>query len=246
VQEILQTGSFTVAALSNSLGVSADIYLGTISSANGSGYDCDFGLAVGHSGKAWAPIVNSRTMKIPKKGFQGEFSGRVTMTLELPGFNRAKNNQAAIAKPVEKDDGSVAPGYIVLEVDGAAGNQFYVGFDARVSGPCLLKRCNTIAQTLVTVGPHHGFSTSGTSVIGATWSNLKVYSTCGLVTGTPWIDNPAVAKKMKVPLIGSHETVYPGAPYVGWSHGSSYYANETSINLSTVPLPPGSYPNPAP
>jgi len=169
------------------------------------------------------------------------------MTLELPGFNRQINKQADISGKYENANHTIKEGYMILQVN----DSYYASTKiTNLIGAQPVKRCNTIAQELppAKVGhPAPGFVQSGTSVTGAAWSNLTVYgATKKMRNGVAWIDNPALAKKMKVPLIDSVQMTYPGAPYVGWNHGPGYYANETSINLSTVPLPTGACPNPEP
>ena len=65
--------------------------------------------------------------------------------------------------------------------------------------------------------------------------------------GTLLIMGAAAGRKNGPPIPSEVDTVpKPAAPYAGWNHGPDFFANETNIDVSTVPLPAADCPNPAP
>lgn len=183
----------------------------------------DVGVTQGHTGGVWGffSTPDLSTSWFNANGTHTHkpnpaIGGTVGFSLELPGYVRSADDLAANME--DPNTNQLKAQWIAITINGT---EYYLNDPSygSTSGHSV-QRMNTIAQN-----DPSGFYSTGTSAMGAAWSNLAEY----------YLSDGAVGQAL-MGTSNSSVLSEPGPPYVECSDSNPYW-NET-INMSTVPLSP--------
>jgi len=241
-------------------GDTADVYMGSTGSSSldfglyisHTGNPWRIVLNPGKSAYAFVDTNNTPLSSIPDSWT----GGTLKMTLEYPGYPRELNQEPPLGQNKQMEDyaagdtkqqfGTIKAGYVILRINGTDYvAHFPQNAPGRTSAPFQstsgydLKRCNTIAQDVnipgkypAGDGPGGLFWLTGSAVLGAAWTNVRVYS----AHDQQWYPMQNIKGKGSKVGVTVEDTSTPGSPYVK-STVKSAYDDEESINMSTLPLP---------